>query len=343
MNPSYSHRLSASLLIRSHVSTCLVWSLQSECTVLYNNYFCYDTLPPGSFASHAHPAAIGLARHSLPSLQTFGNSQEVTEATERVGSMYSYQSTSQQQQYSAPPVGGGQYAQPPYGQQPVNQSYAGASPYASTSGYAGQGQPYGQQPPPSTPLYGVEVPYGGYSQAGPSHAPAPGYGGPSSHSGYGGSPPPAPGPSHYPPQQQHHYQGGGYSSPPPPASAPYAQAPPPQHQQQQQPAGPSLPYNIGTDQNVFRGYFSHELKQLTFNSKPIINGLTILAHEHATRMAPIVCQCLEEHIRQVRIAFVYALSSVPFSLCRASTDSNAKMSTPRRVVACRSLAESRTV
>lgn len=235
--------------------------------------------------------------------------------------MYSYQSTSQHQ-YSPPPpaaaAASGQYGQqPPYGQ-PVNQGYAGASPYASTSGYAGQ-----QHQQQSTPMYGVEVPHGGGGggygqQAGPSHAPAPGYGS-TSHSGYGAPPPtavshsPPPASLHYPPPQQHQpYHGGAYSqSPPPPVAAPYAQPPPPH--QPQQPAGPSLPYNIGTDQNVFRGYFNHELKQLTFNSKPIINGLTILAHEHATRMAPIVCQCLEEHIRQVRaIALFTSLGSPSF-------------------------------
>ena len=43
-----------------------------------------------------------------------------------------------------------------------------------------------------------------------------------------------------------------------------------------------------------------------FNSKPIINGLTILAQEHAQRMGPIVAQCLDEHIRQVRLFSVLA-------------------------------------
>lgn len=215
--------------------------------------------------------------------------------------MYSYQSTSQQH-YSPPPPAEQQYAQPSYGQ-PVNHgSYAGASQYASTSGsssgYAGQqSPPYGEQQQQPTPMYGAEVPYGGYGQPAPAHSPAPMYGS-TSHAEYG-APAASPPPSYHQYQQhpQQHYQSSHYSSPaPPPAS--YTQPPP------QQPApGPSLPYNIGSDQNVFRGYFSHELRQLTFNSKPIINALTILAHEHATRMAPIVCQCLEEHIRQVRAEF----------------------------------------
>lgn len=222
--------------------------------------------------------------------------------------MYSYQTTSQQQQhYSPPPPAEQQYAQPPYGQQPVNQGvYAGASQYASTSssgGYGGQqSPPYGQQQHQPAPAYGADVSYGGYGQpAAPAQSPAPVYGS-TSHAEYGRpatSPPPPPTHSQYQQHPQQHYQ-SAYSSPPPPA--PYSQPPPPQPQ-----LGPSLPYNIGTDQNVFRGYFSHELKQLTFNSKPMINGLTILAHEHATRMAPIVCQCLEEHVRQVRANCLFFL------------------------------------
>ena len=102
-------------------------------------------------------------------------------------------------------------------------------------------------------------------------------------------------------QQQPYYgSGGGNAAQPLPSfgvPAGYQQQggylPPP-------PGPPQQPYNLGIDPNVFRGYYLYELQQLTFNSKPIINGLTVLAQEHSHRMGPIVAQCLDEHIRQVR-------------------------------------------
>ena len=144
---------------------------------------------------------------------------------------------------------------------------------SSANGYS-YGHSYNQQPPPQQPQHQH------YPQAGPSSynsAPAAPYG------GYGvEARPPAqnyPGP----PQQQQQYQQ------PHPAPVQQPQLSPP-------------PYNFQNDPNVFRGYLSHELRSLTFNSKPIINNLTMLAGDHAARMAPVVAQCLEDHIRQVRLA-----------------------------------------
>lgn len=151
---------------------------------------------------------------------------------------------------------------------------------------------------------------------------------PYSAPGYYGSPAPPPsqngygsygsaGPSYQQPQHQHQHTSYAQAGPSTyaagaPSYGGYVGPPPQQqyYQQQEQPPPPPVqqaqlsqaPYNLENDPNVFRGYFSHELRSLTFNSKPIINGLTILAGDHAPRMAPIVAQCLEDHIRQVRLS-----------------------------------------
>ncbi|CAD6578307.1 MAG: Arginase, catabolizes arginine to ornithine and urea [Cyphobasidiales sp. Tagirdzhanova-0007] len=116
-------------------------------------------------------------------------------------------------------------------------------------------------------------------------------------------------------QQQPYYgSGGGNAAQPLPSfgvPAGYQQQggylPPP-------PGPPQQPYNLGIDPNVFRGYYLYELQQLTFNSKPIINGLTVLAQEHSHRMGPIVAQCLDEHIRQapppIKLPALYLLDSI---------------------------------
>ncbi|KIM46082.1 hypothetical protein M413DRAFT_48601, partial [Hebeloma cylindrosporum] len=52
------------------------------------------------------------------------------------------------------------------------------------------------------------------------------------------------------------------------------------------------------DATTFRRDFSKGLNQLTFNSRPIIQHLSMFAQDHA-RYSDIVAECLEEHIRRV--------------------------------------------
>lgn len=70
-----------------------------------------------------------------------------------------------------------------------------------------------------------------------------------------------------------------------------------------------LQQEIGSDPNEFRRYFNHHLQLLNFNSKEIINNLTLLATNHKHRMSSIVAQCIEDHLRSV--------STLSFDLIRA--------------------------
>ncbi|KAI0832354.1 hypothetical protein BC628DRAFT_1346325 [Trametes gibbosa] len=83
----------------------------------------------------------------------------------------------------------------------------------------------------------------------------------------------------YPPQ--------GYGAPVPPPNAYYA-APPPAPQ----------PVYQHFDPNTFRRDYSARLSNLTVNSRPIIQSLSIIAQDH-TRFADGVVQCIEQHIRRV--------------------------------------------
>lgn len=59
-------------------------------------------------------------------------------------------------------------------------------------------------------------------------------------------------------------------------------------------------------------YNSH-LKSLTFNSKPIITNLTVIAHDHV-RMSTVVAKCIDDHIMQshpsIRLPALYTLDSI---------------------------------
>lgn len=77
------------------------------------------------------------------------------------------------------------------------------------------------------------------------------------------------------------------SPPPPPPSNPgYSYAP----AKQMQPM----------DSHAFRQFYSNQLAQLTFNSRPIIQNLSMMAQEYS-RMAHVVAQCLETHTRLVSV------------------------------------------
>ncbi|KAF8592392.1 hypothetical protein K439DRAFT_1503404 [Ramaria rubella] len=52
------------------------------------------------------------------------------------------------------------------------------------------------------------------------------------------------------------------------------------------------------DPNTFRQFYASHLATLTFNSRPIIQNLSMIAQDY-TRMSNVVVQCLEAHIRRV--------------------------------------------
>ena len=82
--------------------------------------------------------------------------------------------------------------------------------------------------------------------------------------------------------QNHYGQPYGYAQPV--VGYPYSQAPPP-------------PVFL-LDPNTFRRDYSLRLADLTINSRPIIQNLSMLAQEYS-RFADIVAQCIEAHIRRV--------------------------------------------
>ncbi|PWN44767.1 hypothetical protein IE81DRAFT_271598, partial [Ceraceosorus guamensis] len=85
-------------------------------------------------------------------------------------------------------------------------------------------------------------------------------------------------------------------------------------QQQYFQASPTLPPQAPSDPDGFAAMYHGQLSQLTFNSKPIITGLTILAHEHAGDMANVIAQVLDEHISAARpehrLPALYLLDSI---------------------------------
>ncbi|KAE9397118.1 hypothetical protein BT96DRAFT_966286 [Gymnopus androsaceus JB14] len=78
------------------------------------------------------------------------------------------------------------------------------------------------------------------------------------------------------------YGANAFSQPPVPSSYPLV-PPPPIYQM---------------DPATFRREFANRLAELTVNSRPLIQGLSMMAHDYS-RFADIVAQCLEAHIRKV--------------------------------------------
>jgi hypothetical protein len=96
--------------------------------------------------------------------------------------------------------------------------------------------------------------------------------------------------------------------PPAYGQVPYAtqgypqRVPPATYPQQQYPAASPAQYPpqpvCHVDPNTFRKEYNARLAELTVNSRPIIQGLSMMAQEYS-RWAEIVGQCIEAHIRRV--------------------------------------------
>lgn len=71
-----------------------------------------------------------------------------------------------------------------------------------------------------------------------------------------------------------------------------------QYQYQFPPVPPPPVYHV--DPITFRRDYTNRLAELTINSRPIIQNLSMLAQDYS-RFAEIVAQCLEAHIRRVSL------------------------------------------
>ncbi|KAJ4478232.1 hypothetical protein J3R30DRAFT_3480111 [Lentinula aciculospora] len=81
------------------------------------------------------------------------------------------------------------------------------------------------------------------------------------------------------------YGANAFSQPPIPNQYPLVSAP------------PMMPMYM--DPATFRRDFSNRLAELTVNSRPLIQNLSMMAHDYL-RFADIVAQCIETHIRKVQ-------------------------------------------
>ncbi|KZW04079.1 hypothetical protein EXIGLDRAFT_600069 [Exidia glandulosa HHB12029] len=79
------------------------------------------------------------------------------------------------------------------------------------------------------------------------------------------------------------------------------------------PHGPPAPNPLHLDPNAFRQFYASQLATLTFNSRPIIQNLSMMAQDFQ-RWASIVAQCLDAHIRRVpapiKLPAFYLLDSI---------------------------------
>jgi pre-mRNA cleavage complex 2 protein Pcf11 len=127
-----------------------------------------------------------------------------------------------------------------------------------------------------------------------------------------------PGPTYYAQQHlQQSHQDYYRSPPPPPQSQPYYGQPPPVDYYSNRGGGGGGGYGdniLENDPNEFRRYFVNQLNTLTFNSRPIINSLSLLARQHYVRMQNIIATALEDHLRNcdpsIRLPALYLLDSI---------------------------------
>lgn len=184
--------------------------------------------------------------------------------------------------YGAPGAGAGAapsgYPAPPPG--PPSHAYPAAPAYGAPP--PGAYYHHQQPPPPPQPPQQPQQPHAYAPPYGYAHQ----YPGPAAY--HRGAAPYAQPPLPAVAQQQAHYS----MSPPPTGASPAP--PPPLKEGELRP-----PPDVAHDPNSFRRYFKQQLDLLTYNSKPVITSLTLFAHEHAVRMAAVVSQCFDEHLRTV--------------------------------------------
>ena len=87
----------------------------------------------------------------------------------------------------------------------------------------------------------------------------------------------------------------------------YGAAVPPPNPYYAPPAAPQPVFHL--DPNTFRRDYMTRLSNLTVNSRPIIQTLSLIAQDYS-RYADVVVQCIEQHLRRVshRLHDLFCLS-----------------------------------
>lgn len=93
------------------------------------------------------------------------------------------------------------------------------------------------------------------------------------------------------------YSQSHYGQPSYPSTFSQPHAPGGYQYQYQYPLAPPPPVYL-VDPITFRRDYTNRLAELTVNSRPVIQSLSMLAQDYS-RFAEIVAQCLEAHIRRV--------------------------------------------